>query len=202
MRVRSVCGSCAQLFSCWPEFLQALADVRTKDGWKVLIVDDESMRNISACCGYVACAVFRLNAFPPLASRARARSMYDIMEKGVTLVEPVYLAREPQPSMDAVYYLSPTPASVDAVIRDFDNNDDQYAGVHLLFTKRLPDDLFAKVCAFLFCPPRSLTHSFSAQGFRQAQAQAARFARGVPRFFGLRAACGASRHAPGAVEPV
>ncbi len=41
------------------EFLRALKGVRTKSGWKLLIVDDESMRDISACLG-----------------------MYDIMEQG------------------------------------------------------------------------------------------------------------------------
>jgi syntaxin-binding protein 1 len=69
----------------------------------------------------------------------------DLTPKGVTLVEPVYLRREPQPSMDAVYYLSPTEHSVEHLIRDFDVNDQQYGGVHLLFTRRLPDDLFAKI---------------------------------------------------------
>ncbi len=71
--------------------------------------------------------------------------MYDIMEQGVTLVEPLYLRREPQPTMEAVYYLSPTEASVDCVIRDFEQNDQQYAGAHLLFTKRLPDELFSRI---------------------------------------------------------
>ena len=73
--------------------------------------------------------------------------MYDIMEKGVTLVEPVYLRREPQPAMEAVYYLEPSGHSVDAVIRDFELNEDQYAGIHLLFTKRLPDDLLTRLKA-------------------------------------------------------
>jgi hypothetical protein len=41
------------------KFLKALKNIRTKSGWKVLLVDDESMRNISACLG-----------------------MYDIMEQG------------------------------------------------------------------------------------------------------------------------
>ncbi len=104
------------------EFLKALKGVRTKSGWKVLVVDDESMRDISSCLG-----------------------MYDIMEQGVTLVEPVYLRREPQPAMEAVYYLTPTEASVDALIRDFEGEKEQYAAVHLLFSKRLPDELLARI---------------------------------------------------------
>lgn len=71
--------------------------------------------------------------------------MYDIMEQGVTLVEPIYLRREPQPSMEAVYYLSPSEHSVDQLIRDFDTNEEQYAGVHLLFTRHLSDDLFNRI---------------------------------------------------------
>ena len=76
--------------------------------------------------------------------------MYDIMEQGVTLVEPVYLRREPQvlviiallvccsllfsfttnpqPTMEAVYYLSPTEHSVECLIRDFAADENQYAG--------------------------------------------------------------------------
>lgn len=71
--------------------------------------------------------------------------MYDIMEQGVTLVEPVYLRREPQPSMEAVYYLTPTEHSIDNLIRDFDTNDQQYAGVHLLFSRHVPENLFERI---------------------------------------------------------
>jgi hypothetical protein len=60
-------------------------------------------------------------------------------------VEPVYLRREPQPAMEAVYYLTPCEASVDALIRDFDQEAHMYAAVHLIFTKRLPDDLLARL---------------------------------------------------------
>jgi hypothetical protein len=63
----------------------------------------------------------------------------------VTLVEPVYLRREPQPAMEAVYYLTPCAASVEALIRDFEQEANMYAAVHLLFTKRLPDDLLARL---------------------------------------------------------
>ena len=88
----------------------------------MLIVDDESMRNISSCLG-----------------------MYDIMEQGVTLVEPVYLRREPQPQMEAVYYLEPSEASINALIQDFEDDNNQYLAVHLIFTKRLPDALLERL---------------------------------------------------------
>ncbi len=62
-------------------------------------------------------------------------------------MEPVYLRREPQPAMEAVYYLSPTEASVAAVIADFERDPHQYAAIHLLFTYRLPDELLARLKA-------------------------------------------------------
>jgi syntaxin-binding protein 1 len=64
---------------------------------------------------------------------------------GVTLVEPVYLRREPQSHMEAVYYLEPSEASIGALIKDFDENFDQYAAVHLLFTRRVSEEQMAQL---------------------------------------------------------
>ena len=60
-------------------------------GWKIMIVDDESMRVISAAVG-----------------------MYDIMERKVTLVESIDKKRAPFKDMSAIYVLAPTGESIGA----------------------------------------------------------------------------------------
>jgi hypothetical protein len=98
-------------------------------GWKVLIVDHLSMRIISAAC-----------------------KMYDVMEENVTgmllslcynvsntndvlVVENIALNRQPLPNMEAIYFISPRPESVDALINDFKKNDKlMYSCAHLFFT--------------------------------------------------------------------
>ena len=61
------------------------------------------------------------------------------------MVEPLHIRRELQPEMEAIYYLEPTEASLDFLIRDFEENPQQYAAVHLLFTKRLSDALLQRL---------------------------------------------------------
>lgn len=94
-------------------------------GWKVLIVDHTSMRIISAAC-----------------------RMYDVMEENITVVENIAIARQPFANMEAIYFLSPTPESVDALINDFKKKDrPMYSAVHLFFTTKLPEAEFQKISA-------------------------------------------------------
>jgi syntaxin-binding protein 1 len=95
--------------------------VQPKSGWKVLIVDKITLRVISSCA-----------------------RMYDIMEQGVTLVESIEKPRQPLPNVEAIYFLSPSPASVDALVRDYAKKP-QYGDVHLFFSTHLPQTLFDKI---------------------------------------------------------
>eukprot|EP00002_Diphylleia_rotans_P007281 TRINITY_DN1679_c0_g1_i1.p1 TRINITY_DN1679_c0_g1~~TRINITY_DN1679_c0_g1_i1.p1 ORF type:complete len:623 (-),score=137.85 TRINITY_DN1679_c0_g1_i1:324-2192(-) len=106
-------------------FIDLLKSIVREGEWKVLVMDKHSTRVISACC-----------------------SMYDIMDCGITLVEPIDIRRQPIRNLEAIYFITPSPDSVERFISDFkDAKNPQYAGVHLIFTSAVANEVFDKIKA-------------------------------------------------------
>jgi len=81
--------------------------------------------------------------------------MSDLYDLGITSVENVLLTRQPLPSLDAFYFISPSRASIDALMRDYDEGKKpQHDNVHLIFCDEVQKDDFDKMAQHKGLAPR------------------------------------------------
>lgn len=74
--------------------------------------------------------------------------MMDLLEEGVVAIERLELSRKQFPKMHAIYFLSPTEETIEALLKDFVNpKDPQYGNVHLYFTNHVQQELVNKLGA-------------------------------------------------------
>jgi syntaxin-binding protein 1 len=110
-------------FSIFSEIMNDVIRATVKDHnkkpggmeWRVLVVDDQSMRMVSACT-----------------------KMHELSAEGITIVETVEKRREPLPAMEAIYLITPSEKSVKGLMLDFQSqNRTQYRAAHVYFTEGL-----------------------------------------------------------------
>ncbi|XP_004207308.2 syntaxin-binding protein 1 [Hydra vulgaris] len=100
---------------------EVIKSVKVPGEWKALVLDPLSTRVVSSCC-----------------------KMRDIVMEGITIVEDLTKGRQSLP-LEAIYFVSPTDSSVQAIIDDFkDSNNPRYTGAHIFFTEVCPEILFEK----------------------------------------------------------
>ena len=100
------------------------------DKYMVMVVDSHTLKVLSGAC-----------------------KNYNILEKGVTVVEQIEKLRQPVPDFDAIYFISPTDSSITALAKDFsDPKKLQYKRAHVFFSGKLSDrqlDILAKSGEFV-----------------------------------------------------
>ncbi|CDI79534.1 syntaxin binding protein, putative [Eimeria praecox] len=81
-----------------------------------MVVDEKTLNVLSSCC-----------------------SVYDVLYDGVTIVELISKQRQPLPELNALYFLSPSEDSVQALINDFkDEKKPQYRSAYVYFSSPIP----------------------------------------------------------------
>lgn len=105
--------------------------------WRVLVVDKLGMRMVSACTkmheisaeGITCKSVFSF--FSQV-----SRFTIPLLTNNFSVVEDIHKKREPLPTMDAIYLITPSDDSVRGLIRDFENPArPTYRYAHVFFTE-------------------------------------------------------------------
>ncbi|KAG1140229.1 hypothetical protein G6F37_006323 [Rhizopus arrhizus] len=108
-------------------FLELIKSVQPTGRWKLVVVDSLSSKILNSAC-----------------------KMYDILEENVTLVENIEKPRQPYPSYEAVYILTPCIESCSRLVDDFSRKDGpMYAAAHVHFINALDNNVFTELTHML-----------------------------------------------------
>lgn len=67
-------------------------------------------------------------------------TMSDVLNKGIFSVEKLEIGRQKFPNYQAIYFISPTKASIDFILKDFeDKQNPQYKRIHIFFSHQVMD---------------------------------------------------------------
>ncbi|KAI8639642.1 Sec1-like protein [Parasitella parasitica] len=101
-------------------FLELIKTVNPTGRWKLVVVDSLSSKILNSAC-----------------------KMYDILEENVTLVENIEKPRQPYPSYEAIYILTPCIESCSRLVDDFSRKEGKmYAAAHVHFINALDNKTF------------------------------------------------------------
>ncbi|XP_029110680.1 syntaxin-binding protein 3-like [Scleropages formosus] len=97
------------------------ADCRKSEVWKMMILDNFTMKLLSLCC-----------------------RMSDLISGGITIVKDLFKIRKPVPDLKAIYFMIPTAKCVDVLIVDFKIKP-KYKAAYVYFAEACPDSVFNKM---------------------------------------------------------
>ena len=101
----------------------------------ILIMDKSALKVFSSCCKF-----------------------FDVYQANLYHIERLEVKRKFFPKTDAIYFISPTAASVNRMLQDFKDGEDpkklQYGGVHLAFTSHVNEDLLKQIVSCKPLTPR------------------------------------------------
>ena len=105
--------------------------------WRVLIVDDQSMRMVSACTKMHELSTEGITSNREAFHFDNAILIYIIsLWFFFSVVETIEKRREPLPTMEAIYLITPSEKSVKNFMMDFQSqNRTQYRAAHVYFTE-------------------------------------------------------------------
>ncbi|KAH8551198.1 Sec1-like protein [Umbelopsis sp. PMI_123] len=101
--------------------MDTIRAIQPPEKWKLMVIDSQSIKVLTAVC-----------------------NKYDILEENVTVIENIERPRQPYPTLEAIYFLTPCKESVYRLIDDFTAKGPMYKGAHVHFTSSLDDDLFGE----------------------------------------------------------